>query len=122
MRPWTPGQLRLAIVPAEGARLTAHRCLDRLQDDVANPGLRIASLLPSATEIVYALGLGDSLVAVTHECDFPLQAASKPAVTSNLLPPDLSPEEIDRAVRESQRDAHSIYALQLVKPVESPLS
>ena len=80
---------------------------------MAKTGLRIASLLPSATEIVYALGLGDSLVAVTHECDFPPQAASRPAVTSNLLPPDLSPDQIDRAVRESQRDAHSIYALDL---------
>lgn len=94
-------------------RLTVVRYLDRLQDDVAKPGLRIASLLPSATEIVYALGLGDSLVAVTHECDFPTEAASKPVVTRNLLPADLSPEQVDRAVRESQRDAHSIYTLEL---------
>ena len=55
--------------------MTADRRLDRLQDDVANTGIRIASLLPSATEIVYALGLGDLLVAVTHECDFPPEAA-----------------------------------------------
>ena len=43
--------------------------------------MRIVSLLPSATEIVYALGLGDELVGRTHECDYPPEAASVPVVT-----------------------------------------
>lgn len=75
--------------------------------------MRIASLLPSATEIVYALGLGDQLVAVTHECDFPPDAATKQRVTRNLLAADLTSVEIDRAVLESSRDAHSIYQLDI---------
>jgi iron complex transport system substrate-binding protein len=73
--------------------------------------VRIASLLPSATEIVYALGLGDQLVAVTHECDFPPQAREKTAVTRSLLPSGLPSARIDRAVREGRRDAHTIYEL-----------
>ena len=47
--------------------------------------MRIVSLLPSATEIVYALGLGESVVGVTHECDYPPQARAKPAVTGSVL-------------------------------------
>ena len=73
--------------------------------------MRIASLLPSATEIVYALDLGDQLVAVTHECDFPPEAKAKPHVTRSLLPAGLPSALIDRAVRESRRDAHTIYSL-----------
>ena len=73
--------------------------------------LRIASLLPSATEIVYALGLGDELVAVTHECDYPAEAATHTHVTRSLLAADMSSAEIDRAVRRSARDAHTIYEL-----------
>ena len=73
--------------------------------------MRIASLLPSATEIVYALGLGDELVAVTHECDYPADAVAHTHVTRSLLPQDASSAEIDRAVRRSARDAHTIYEL-----------
>lgn len=73
--------------------------------------MRIASLLPSATEIVYALGVGDELVAVTHECDYPPTARSHPSVTRSLLPPGLPSAEIDRAVRASARDTHTIYEL-----------
>lgn len=73
--------------------------------------MRIASLLPSATEIVYALGLGDELVAVTHECDYPADAAAHAHVTRSLLPANASSAEIDRAVRQSARDAHTIYEL-----------
>ncbi len=47
--------------------------------------MKIVSLLPSATEIVYALGLGDQLVAVTHECDYPPEAREKPVITSSAL-------------------------------------
>lgn len=74
--------------------------------------MRIVSLLPSATEIVYALGLGDSLVGVTHECDFPPGVEALPHLTANLLPPDLPSAEIDRRVSSSMKaDAHTIYTL-----------
>jgi len=71
------------------------------------------SLLPSATEIVCALGLQDRLVAVTHECDFPADAlASVPRVTSNLLPGEVRrSDEIDAAVRAAVHDGHGLYAL-----------
>ena len=81
--------------------------------DLSRPAQRIVSLLPSATEIVCALGLQDRLVAVTHECDFPVDAlASIPRVTSNLLPEELRrSEEIDAAVRAAVGDGHGLYAL-----------
>jgi iron complex transport system substrate-binding protein len=73
---------------------------------------RIVSLLPSATEIVCALGLADSLVAVTHECDYPPEVAGKPAVTaSRISHREMTSKEIDHAVR-SRLDGHgSIYDL-----------
>ncbi len=79
---------------------------------LARPARRIVSLLPSATEIVCALGLQDRLVAVTHECDFPADAlAAIPRVTSNLLPEGASVREIDAAVRAAVSDGHGLYAL-----------
>jgi iron complex transport system substrate-binding protein len=79
----------------------------------AGPGVgsRIVSLLPSATEIVYALGLDDALVGVTFECDYPAGARTKRVVSDTSLPSGLSPAEIDQAVTE-RTDAHeSIYTL-----------
>jgi iron complex transport system substrate-binding protein len=73
--------------------------------------MRIVSLLPSATEIVYALGLGDSLVGVTHECDYPGAARSLPKLTQSLLPDGMTSAEIDSAVSASLRDQHTVYAL-----------
>ncbi len=74
--------------------------------------MRIVSLLPSATEIVCALGLRQNLVGVTHECDYPPGVERLPRLTWNLLAPDISSVEIDRAVSSSLRtDAHTIYAL-----------
>ena len=73
--------------------------------------MRIVSLLPSATEIVCALGLADDLVGVTFECDYPAEARTKPVVSDTSLPPGLAPAEIDRIVSE-RADAHaSIYTL-----------
>lgn len=71
--------------------------------------MQIVSLLPSATEIVYALGLGDCLAAVTHECDYPPAALNKPRITRSALPADLSTAEIDAAVREQIGGTHSLY-------------
>jgi iron complex transport system substrate-binding protein len=63
--------------------------------------MKIASLLPSATEIVYALGLGDDLVGVTDECDYPADAVTKPVISRSALPQGRiqTPREIDEAVR-----------------------
>jgi iron complex transport system substrate-binding protein len=79
---------------------------------LARPSRRIVSLLPSATEIVCALGLQDRLVAVTHECDFPVDLlASVPRVTSNLLPEEVRrSDEIDAAVRAAVSGGHGLYA------------
>lgn len=73
---------------------------------------RIVSLLPSATEIICALGLEGALVGVTHECDFPPSVVGKPVLTaSHISHATMSSSEIDHAVR-SQLDGHgSIYEL-----------
>lgn len=73
--------------------------------------MRIVSLVPSATEMLFALGLGDDLVAVTHECDFPPAALELPKVTSNALPEGMTAAEIDRAVKERTLTGESIYQL-----------
>lgn len=72
---------------------------------------RIVSLLPSATEILYALGLAGRLVGVTHECDFPPAAREKPHLTASSLPHAARANEIDRHVRESLHAGSSLYAL-----------
>src|SRR5690349_21527649 len=73
--------------------------------------LRIASLLPSATEIVCALGLEHELVAVTHECDYPASVRGKPVVTSSILEGNGSSAEIDHHIRRLVHEGSSIYAL-----------
>ncbi|MBC5798590.1 MAG: cobalamin-binding protein [Candidatus Eremiobacteraeota bacterium] len=77
----------------------------------AGPPQRIVSLLPSATEILFALGLGERIVGVTHECDFPPQARTKPQLTASSLPAAASSAEIDRHVRASVHAGSSLYAL-----------
>jgi iron complex transport system substrate-binding protein len=73
--------------------------------------VRIVSLVPSATEMLFALGLGDEVTAVTHECDFPPAARDRPRVTRDLIGPGLPPAEIDRAVRELTEQGKAIYEL-----------
>jgi iron complex transport system substrate-binding protein len=75
--------------------------------------VKIASLLPSATEIVYALRLGDDLVGVTNECDYPPDATTKPVISWSGLAQDrpLGPRGIDTAVRERLADREPLYML-----------
>jgi iron complex transport system substrate-binding protein len=73
--------------------------------------VRIASLVPSATEMLFALGLGDAVVGVTHECDYPPPAARLPHLTRTVIPPGLSSAEIDRAVRERTERGKALYEL-----------
>jgi iron complex transport system substrate-binding protein len=73
--------------------------------------VRIASLVPSATEMLFALGLGDQVVAVTHECDYPPEAAGKPHLTRSLVPAGLSAGEIDVAVRRLTSEGRHLYEL-----------
>ncbi len=83
--------------------------------------MRIASLLPSATEIVHALGLGERLVAVSHDCDYPESVRSLPVVTRSFVPAGAPSDEIDRAVRELRSSSRPLYeldvaALETLKP------
>jgi iron complex transport system substrate-binding protein len=75
--------------------------------------VKIVSLLPSATEMVFALGLGDQLEGVTYECDYPSEARTKPVVSDTALPQDhpLSAGEIDRLVGGFMENRESIYVL-----------
>jgi iron complex transport system substrate-binding protein len=71
---------------------------------------RIVSFLPSATEMAFALGLGDQVVGITHECDYPPEAQGKPIVVRNVLPVEtMSQPEIDAAVTQRMRDGLSLY-------------
>lgn len=74
---------------------------------------RILSLLPSTTEVIYALGAGEALIGVTHECDFPPEARLKPQLTSARIDPSMESAEIDRLVREQLDDSGTLYALDM---------
>src|ERR1700678_1127901 len=74
--------------------------------------MRIVSLVPSATEMLFALGLGDDLVGVTHECDYPEDARHLPKVTRDRLPGGLSAAEIDAEVKQRTLAGESIYELE----------
>lgn len=74
-------------------------------------GMRIVSLLPSATEILFALGLGEQVVGVSHECDYPSAARTKPVVIHSRIPRDTTPLEIDRLVRQFTARGESVYSV-----------
>jgi iron complex transport system substrate-binding protein len=78
---------------------------------VTLPPVRIVSLLPSATEILFALGLGDHVAGVTFECDHPEEARSKRIVSTSALPEGLSPAEIDLVVKERMAAGEDLYRL-----------
>ena len=73
--------------------------------------MRIASLVPSATEMLFALGAGDDVVAVTHECDYPPDAGDRRQLTRSVIPEGLSAPEIDAAVRERTQAGRALYEL-----------
>jgi iron complex transport system substrate-binding protein len=73
--------------------------------------MRIVSLVPHATELLFALGLGDQVVGVTHECDHPAEALDRRHVTADRLPPGLGAAEIDAAVRAATERGEAIYDL-----------
>lgn len=73
--------------------------------------MRIVSLLPSATEMLFQLGLGDHVVGVTFECDFPPEARSKRIVSTSALPEGLNPAEIDAFVKQRLASGEDLYHL-----------
>lgn len=73
--------------------------------------MRVVSLLPSATEILFAIGAGDDVVGVTHECDFPAPALRLPKLTSSVLSGGGTAADIDRHVRRTLHGGSSIYNL-----------
>jgi iron complex transport system substrate-binding protein len=87
--------------------------------------MKIVSLLPSATELVFALGLGDDLSGVTFECDHPPEARTKPVVSDTALPSDrpLPAAEIDALVKERMETRQPLYVLDkdLIRQIEPDL-
>lgn len=73
--------------------------------------MRIVSLLPSATEILFALGFDKEVVGVSHECDFPARVRTKQVVIHSRIPEGTPPAEIDRLVREYVSRGESLYAV-----------
>ena len=74
--------------------------------------MRVCSLLPGATEIAFALGLGDDVVGVTHECDYPAEARQKPVVVHGSIDSNrLTSIEIDRWVSERLRNNQGLYTI-----------
>jgi iron complex transport system substrate-binding protein len=73
------------------------------------PNMRIVSLIPSATEILFALGLGEEIAGVSHECDFPPEARAKRVVVHPRIPEGLPAAEIERRVRDYVARGESLY-------------
>ncbi len=80
--------------------------------------MRISSLVPSATEMLFALGLGDSVIGVTHECDYPPAAAELPHLTATVMPEGLDAGGIDAAVKEIVGEGRALYSLDEEKLTE----
>lgn len=73
--------------------------------------MRIVSLVPNGTEILFSLGAGDLVVGVSHECDFPAEARTRPILTGSALRPGMSAAEVDHAVAAQVRSGASLYTL-----------
>lgn len=103
-------RILLATPPRQGAERPVDHFV--VQEGChAAEAMRIVSLVPHATELLFALGLGPQVVGVTHECDFPEAAQVLPRVTADRLPAGLTSGEIDAAVREATEASGSIYRL-----------
>lgn len=87
------------------------------------PRMKICSLLPSATEILFALGLGDDVAGVSHECDFPPEAKAKPVLIKSRITHTESAAAIDRQVREFLERGESLYSVdfELLRAIEPDL-
>lgn len=85
--------------------------------------MKICSLLPSATEILFALGLGDQVAGVSHECDFPLEARSRPVLIKSRISHTESAAAIDRQVREFLERGESLYSVdfEMLREIEPDL-
>ncbi len=75
------------------------------------PRMRIVSLVPNGTEILFALGAGDQVVGVSHECDYPEEARRRPVLTGSALRPGMTAAEVDRAVSAQLASGESLYTL-----------
>ncbi|MBP7586862.1 MAG: cobalamin-binding protein [Thermoanaerobaculia bacterium] len=73
--------------------------------------MRIVSLVPNATEILFALGAGDDVVGVSHECDYPPEARTRPILTGSALQQGMTPAAVDAAVSEQLASGASLYTL-----------
>src|SRR4051794_21812000 len=73
--------------------------------------MRIVSLVPNGTEILFALGAGDLVVGVSHECDYPAEARTRPILTGSALTPGMSAAEVDAAVSAQVGNGLSLYTL-----------
>jgi iron complex transport system substrate-binding protein len=73
--------------------------------------MRIISLVPNGTEILFAVGAGDQVVGVSHECDFPPEARTRPILTGSALTPGMSAAEVDQAVSAQVGSGLSLYTL-----------
>jgi iron complex transport system substrate-binding protein len=74
--------------------------------------MRIVSMVPSATEILCALGLAEEIVGISHDCDHPSEILNRPRLTGTTLGSDLTSYEIDQKVRASAASGHSLYVIQ----------
>ncbi len=73
--------------------------------------MRIVSLVPNATEILFAIGAGDDVVGVSHECDYPPEARTRAILTGSALQPGMTPHEVDAAVSAQLASGASLYTL-----------
>ena len=74
--------------------------------------MRIVSIVPSATEILCALGLAKDIVGISHDCDYPAEILNRPRLTGTTLGSNLTSYEIDQKVRSSATSGHSLYVIQ----------
>lgn len=82
------------------------------------PAMRIVSLVPNGTEILFAVGAGEMVVGVSHECDFPEEARRRPILTGSALTPGMNAAEVDAAVSAQVGSGESLYTLDEVRIAE----